>query len=198
MWRFAKGSPENNLGWWDANAQGEHDLNLPELLQYMDGGTASFNSNNVLNCPVTPSDLQNVLAQTADVNGYWYKQIVMGYAYTGWSDAWGSFSNDGGKFCPRIPNADGILVADYVFRWTGGTLNGLPRAPWVANHATLPWPTYGPPVLHDINQAFGDGSVRRKRAAEFDPVAMDAMSNDPTKVLFIRSATGVTDDRRFF
>jgi hypothetical protein len=123
---------------------------------------------------------------------------VMSYSYTGWSESWSSFSNDFERFCPRIPSAQGILVADTVFRWDGATKNGFPQAPWGVNHSDMTWPTYGAPKIRDVNQAFGDGSVRRKRGADFNPVAMDALSNDPTQVLFISSATSETKDRRFF
>lgn len=202
MHRFNNDDPASRLGWWNS-AQTEHQINLPEMVEYNDGGLAQFRKNNLLDCPASPGEAN--LDTPTNVNDYWYKQFSTEYEYTGWVSKWWDSqsniipTNDITKFCDRTGGGAQLLWSDTVFRWTGGTNNGLPNAPWFVNHSpetSRAW-SYGPPPMKTTNQCFGDGHVITKRGSSFNPVAMDAMSDDPAQVLYIRSA-GHFNDRRFF
>ena len=202
MQRFRNDDPAARFGAW-RSAQTEQQLNLPELLDYVDGGMAQFKRNNLLQCPAS-AFIANI-DQPSDVNDYWYKQFGTPYVYTGWVSKWYDQSlgivptNDVSRFCDRTGGGDKLLWSDLIFRWTGGTSNGHPRAPWSINHSPLTWQTacYGPPPIISSNQCFGDGHVVTRHRTDFAPAAMDALSDDPSQVLYIRSAGGF-NDRRFF
>lgn len=202
MHRFSNDDPASRWGWW-GSAQTEHQINLPEILEYNDGGISQFRKNNLLQCPA--SIFQAGIDVPTDVNDYWYKELQMPYVYTGWVSKWWDNqlnqvpTNDASRFCDRNGGSQQLMWSDFVFRWTGGTNNGLPQPPWYINHSPQTWTStwYGNPPMKTINQCFGDGRVVTKRGSSFNSAAMEAMSDDPGEVLYIRSA-GHFNDRRFF